>query len=68
MMGQSLYRLGADMLDRLGVFLGRNGILGLLKRVIKWMKRILESWLRFLKMLKSKLCGEKKERQRLEED
>jgi len=63
-MGQSLYRHVIDYIDRLGVYIGLYGICGLPKKMIKWMRKKVENWPPILKTLKSRLCGEKKERQR----
>ena len=67
-MGQSLNRWATDKVDRLGVFLGRNGICGLIRRIYKWTKMMVKDFLRFLRKQKSKWFGEKKKEQKLEEE
>ena len=67
-MGQSLYRYLVDMLDRLNVYIGMYGIFGLIKGELQWMKMMVKSFLRFLKMPKSKWFGGKKKEQKLEEE
>jgi hypothetical protein len=67
-MGKSLYTYLAERLSRCRLNVGRYGLCYLIRRMLKWTKMIVRDFLNFLKKLKSKLFGERKKEQKLEEE